>query len=220
MRLRMGAKKIRIVLAEDHHVVRAAVASFLSREEDFEVAAEVDDASTLLGRIDDVRPDVLVLDAHMPGHRVIDSARALHRVYPELRILVLSAYKRREYVVGLIEAGALGYVLKDDPPESLPQAVRAVFRGRRWLSPGVAEVLAKSAVRGVREELTEREGDVLRLMATGCRNDRIAETLGISEQTVKNHVRNIFGKLGVETRVEAVLYAISEGWVPGDAATG
>lgn len=220
MGLRMGAKKIRIVLAEDHHVVRAAVASFLSREEDFEVAAEVNDASTLLGTIDDVRPDVLLLDAHMPGHRVIDSARALRRVHPELRILVLSAYKRREYVVGLIEAGALGYVLKDDPPESLPQAVRAVHGGRRWLSPGVAEVLAKSAVRGLREELTEREGEVLRLMATGCRNDRIAQALGISEQTVKNHVRNIFGKLGVETRVEAVLYAISEGWVPGDAATG
>jgi DNA-binding NarL/FixJ family response regulator len=209
----MAAKKIRIVLAEDHHVVRAAVASFLAREPDFEVAAEVDEASKLLDALEASRPDVLVLDAHMPGHRVIDTARAIRSAHPSLRILVLSAYKRREYVVGLIEAGAFGYVLKDDPPESLLQAVRAVHGGRRWLSPGIAEVLAKSALRGPREELTGRESDVLRLMATGCRNERIAEALRISEQTVKNHVRNIFGKLGVDTRVEAVLYAIGEGLV-------
>lgn len=215
MGLGMGAAKIRIVLAEDHHVVRAAIASFLSRESDFEVAAEVDDASTLLNAIDTIRPDILILDAHMPGHRVIESARVLHRAHPRVRILVLSAYKRREYVVGLIEAGAYGYVLKDDPPESLSQAIRAVFEGRRWLSPGVAKVLVKSAVSVEREELTAREGEVLALMATGCRNDRIAKELRISVQTVKNHVRSIFGKLGVETRVEAVLYAISEGWVTG-----
>lgn len=213
----MGSKKeIRIVLAEDHHVVRAAVASFLSREPDFDVSAEVDDAAKLSAVVDALRPDILLLDAHMPGHRVIETARALRRAHPRLRILVLSAYKRREYVVGLIEAGASGYVLKDDPPESLPQAIRAVHEGRRWLSPSVAEVLSKSALSAGREALTAREGEVLRLMATGCRNDRIAKTLGISEQTVKNHVRNIFGKLDVETRVEAVLYAISEGWVGGD----
>jgi NarL family two-component system response regulator LiaR len=213
----MEPKKIRIVLAEDHHVVRAAVASFLAREPDFEIVAEVAEAEKLPSTLEATKPDVLVLDAHMPGHRVIETARAVRRAHPSVRILVLSAYKRREYVVGLIEAGAYGYVLKDDPPESLLGAVRAVFAKKRWLSPGIAEVLAKSALRGVREELTERESEVLRLMATGCRNERIAETLRISEQTVKNHIRNIFGKLGVETRVEAVLYAISEGLAGEDA---
>jgi DNA-binding NarL/FixJ family response regulator len=215
----MESKKIRIVLAEDHHVVRAAVASFLGREPDFAIVAEVDEAAKLPSTLAATRPDVLILDAHMPGHRVIETARAVRRDHPSVRILVLSAYKRREYVVGLIEVGAYGYVLKDDPPESLLGAVRAVFAGKRWLSPGIAEVLAKSALRGVREELTERESEVLRLMATGCRNERIAETLHISEQTVKNHIRNIFGKLGVETRVEAVLYALSEGLAGEDALT-
>jgi DNA-binding NarL/FixJ family response regulator len=215
----MESKKIRIVLAEDHHVVRAAVASFLGRELDFVIVAEVDEAAKLPSTLAATRPDVLILDAHMPGHRVIETARAVRRDHPSVRILVLSAYKRREYVVGLIEAGAYGYVLKDDPPESLLGAVRAVFAGKRWLSPGIAEVLAKSALRGVREELTERESEVLRLMATGCRNERIAESLRISEQTVKNHIRNIFGKLGVETRVEAVLYALSEGLAGEGALT-
>ena len=135
---------------------------------------------------------------------------------PAVRILVLSAYKRKEYVVGLLGAGAIGYVLKDDPPESLAQAVRAVFQGRPWLSPRVAQVLVRSASatdQAPRDELTEREVEVLRWMASGLKNDRIAETLCISEQTVKNHVRSIYSKLGVETRVEAVLYAIGHGWV-------
>ncbi len=209
-------KRIRIVLAEDHHVVRAAIASFLSREPDFEIVGEVADATELFATLEAARPDVLVLDAHMPGHRVIESARAIRLRHPQVRVLVLSAYKRKEYVVGLIEAGAAGYVLKDDPPDSVLQAIRSVHNRRRWLSPGVAEVLATSVVRHHRDELTERETEVLQLLARGYRNDRIARELDISEQTVKNHVRNIFGKLGVETRVEAALYAMSEGWAEGE----
>ncbi len=110
-------------------------------------------------------------------------------------------------------------MLKDDPPEALPAAVRAVRAGRQWLSPRVTELLVKSASDDERivEELTEREQEVLRLMSTGLRNEAIADILDITEQTVKNHVRSIFGKLGVETRVEAVLYAISQGWVSPDA---
>ena len=109
---------------------------------------------------------------------------------------------------------------RNDPSESLVQAVRAAAAGRRWLSPRAAEVLVNTAAQdgGLREDLTERETEVLRLMAKGLRNERIAERLRITEQTVKNHVRNIFGKLGVETRVEAVLYAIGQGWVEPEEA--
>ncbi len=216
--------KIRIVLAEDHHVVRAAIASLLAKEADIEVVGEVPEAMALVPRVEALKPDVLILDAHMPGHKVIESAHALRARHPNVRILVLSAYNRREYVVGMLGAGAAGYVLKDDPPEALAAAVRAVAGGKQWLSPRVTELLVRSAAnrdKRLVEELTDREAEVLRLMAAGYRNERIAEALSITEQTVKNHVRSIFGKLGVETRVEAVLWAIGQGWVsPEDAGTG
>ena len=206
--------RIRIVLAEDHHVVRAAIASLLAREADLEVVGEVAEATSLAATVESLEPDVLILDAHMPGHKVIESARALRAQHPEVRILVLSAYNRREYVMGMLGAGASGYVLKDDPPETLAAAVRAIAEGRQWLAPRVTQLLVRSAAaqEGLVEELTDREMEVLRLMAAGYRNERVAEALGVTEQTVKNHVRSIFGKLGVETRVEAVLFAIAQGW--------
>jgi DNA-binding NarL/FixJ family response regulator len=215
-------ERIRVLLAEDHHVVRAAIASLLGKEADLEIVGELSDASGLVEAVGTVKPDVVVLDAHMPGQKVIEAARELRVRHPNVGVLILSAYNRREYVLGMLGAGACGYVLKDDPPEALAAAVRAARAGRQWLSPRVTELLVKSAAgdeRKLVEELTEREQEVLRLMATGCRNERIADTLDITEQTVKNHVRAIFGKLGVETRVEAVLYAISQGWVSPDAAT-
>jgi two-component system, NarL family, response regulator LiaR len=212
--------KIRIVLAEDHHVVRAAVAALLANEPDIEIAGDLADATTLIGVVATLKPDVLILDAHMPGATVIDLMRTMRVQHPEVRVLVLSAYDRSEYVVGLLRAGASGYILKDDPAMVLVQAVHAVARGERWLSPRVTEVL----VRAVDEtadrssfSLTEREHAVLRLMVNGSRNDQIAAALSITEQTVKNHVRNIFRKLGVETRVEAVVYAIRQGLITDEA---
>ena len=124
---------------------------------------------------------------------------------------MLSAYDRREYVVGMVRAGVDGYLLKHNSPETLLRAVRAVAQGEEWISPRVAEILMK-AVRGYEEnpaeKLSKRESEVLQLMAAGYRNDEIALRLVITSQTVKNHVRKIFQKLGVETRVEAVLYAL------------
>jgi DNA-binding NarL/FixJ family response regulator len=207
-------KKIRIVLAEDHHVVRAAVATFLNKEADIEVVGEVGEAGDLLDRVQALQPDVLVLDAHMPGQKVTKAAQAIKTRYPNVRILVLSAYDRREYVVGLLRAGAAGYVLKDDPPDMLLRAVRAVIRGEEYVSPRVAQILVQS-VRGQDErpisKLTERELDVLRLMAAGHKNEEIAGLLFVTTQTVKNHISSIFRKLEVDSRVEAVLYAINEG---------
>lgn len=204
-------KQIRVLLADDHHVVRAAVASFLRKEPDIEVVGEVGEAARLLPLVDEIRPHVLLLDAHMPGQNVIRTARELCRQRPEVAILVLSAYDRREYVVGLLRAGASGYVLKDDTPEMLVRAVRSVAAGQEWLSPRVLNILMKS-VRGPSArpfaDLTKRERQVLQLMAHGSRNDEIADALVITRQTVKNHVRSIFSKLGVETRVDAVLFAI------------
>jgi DNA-binding NarL/FixJ family response regulator len=208
------SKKIRVVLAEDHHVVRTAFAALLAKEPDIEVVGEVSNTGDLLDRVAELRPDVLLLDAHMPGGRVITAAKKLRDQYPKVQILVLSAYERSEYIVGLVRAGAAGYVLKHDSSDMLVTAVRAVAQGEGWLSPRVADILVRS-VRNYDEKpdakLTEREVDVLRLMARGQRNDEIAEALFITNQTVKNHVRRIFRKLGVETRVDAVLYAIDQG---------
>ncbi len=215
-----SAQVIRIALAEDHHVVRTAVASLLSRHTEFEVVGEIaEGGSRLLEAMDRLEPDLLLLDAHMPGHDVIQDVNKLLKQHPDLKILVLSAYDRREYVLGLLKAGALGYVLKDDSSHMLLSAIRAVARGGEWVSPQVANVLLES-VRNQEQlpgaTLTPRELEVLQALASGAANSKIAEQLFITEQTVKNHVSNIFKKLGVETRVEAVLYAFRHGLASPD----
>ncbi|MCL4265235.1 MAG: response regulator transcription factor [Anaerolineae bacterium] len=210
---------INVVLAEDHHVVRAAVAEFLAKEPDIQVVGQVAEGGPILfDMISQLQPDVLVLDAHMPGHKVVESAQFLQAQHPEVHILVLSAYDRREYVEGLLRAGAVGYVLKDDLPESLLQAVRAAAKGQPWLSAKAAAALWKSARTidlTAELSLTPRELEVLQLMADGRRNEEIAAQLFLSIQTVKNHVRSIYSKLAVESRVEAVLYAQKMGIVSG-----
>jgi DNA-binding NarL/FixJ family response regulator len=214
-------KSIRILLAEDHHVIRHAVALLLARQGgQFDVVGEVaDGGAVLMEAVDTLEPDLLLLDAHMPGYDLISDVCVLRGSHPELRILILSAYARRGYVLGLLNAGALGYVHKGDSPEMLLNAIRAVSAGKNWVSPNVANVLLES-MRDQEEKpesiLTPRELDVLRAMATGVTNKEIGDTLFISEQTVKNHASNIFAKLGVETRVEAVLYALRHGLVQSD----
>ncbi len=207
---------IRIFLADDHAVVRGAVASFLARQPGLQVVGEVGVAGPPLEEaLVKHRPDVLLLDANMPGHpiSVIDTVRDLCSVHPTMRVVVLTAFNRREYVVGLVRSGAAGYVLKGDSPEMLLRAIQIVAEGGEWVSPSVANLLVEQ----VREDaapadlLSERERDVLRAMCRGLTNARIAEELFITEQTVKNHVSSIFNKLGVSTRVEAVLYAFNHG---------
>lgn len=210
-------EQIRVVLAEDHHVVLAAVAEFLDKEPDIQVVGQIAEGGPrLIELVERLQPDVLLLDAHMPGHKVIESAQLLRVRCPKVNVLVLSAYNRREYVEGLLKEGAVGYVLKDDSPETLPQAVRAAAKGQQWFSPKVTAMLVGSRRQEAELDspgLTPREMEVLRLMAMGYRNDQIAEELVISQQTVKNHIRHVYSKLEVESRVEAVLYAIKEGIV-------
>jgi DNA-binding NarL/FixJ family response regulator len=204
-------ERIKVVVAEDHHVVRTALTSLLSREEDLWVVGEAADGNNLMRVVEKVRPDVLLMDAQMPDHKPVEATHTLREQYPQVRIIVLSAYDLPEYVIGLLKAGVTGYVLKDDAADTLVQAIRAVADGEQWVSPQVAKILINS-VRNNRVnetvKLTRREKEVLQLMATGKTNGQIAQDLFISEQTVKNHISNLFRKLGVETRVDAVLYAI------------
>jgi DNA-binding NarL/FixJ family response regulator len=213
-------EKIRIVLAEDHHVVRTAIANLLAKESDMEVVGEISDGRSLSQAVAQLQCDVLLMDAQMPYHKPIAAVEQLCQQYPDVRILVLSAFSLPEYVVGLLKAGASGYVLKDDPADTLLRAIRMVAQGEEWVSPQATAILIESMrtePEDIQDKLTKRELDVLRLMARGRRNDDIAAELVVTNQTVKNHVTNIFRKLNVDTRVEAVLYALSSGLVSLDS---
>ncbi len=216
-------QKIRVILAEDHHLVRAAVAELLSKEPDIEIVGQVADGYELFGTVKMFQPDVLVLDAKMPGHKVIEATRTMKNDFPRIKTLLLSAHNRREYVVGVLREGAAGYVLKDDAPEMLAQAIRAVFQGKEWISPRVTPVLLRS-VRDENESrlnrLTKRETEALTHMARGLKNGEIAQRMVVSRQTVKNYVRAIFSKIEVTSRVEAVLYALKHGLVDEESGEG
>lgn len=203
---------IRLVVAEDHHVVRTALVGMINGEPDLEVVGEVADGLGLETAVSAHQPDLLLLDANMPHHRPIQSAQKLLQAQPALRILILSAYKQKEIVTGLLNAGAAGYVLKDDSHETLLQAIRTVAKGGRWVSPQVVDVLVASAVGPqTAVSLTPREQEVLKLLAEGLRNQEIAAELGVTHQSVRNYVQRIYRKLDVETRVEATLYALKAG---------
>lgn len=211
---------IRILLAEDHHVVRTAVASFLSQESDMCVVGEAPNAEELLKLLATTRPDVLLLDARMPGSRVTSLVGTIHRTYPTVAILILSAYQRREYVLGSLKKGAMGYVLKDDAPDMLVDAIRQVVsEGTPYVSPRVAGVLTHAlqdeSVDPV-EQLSPREYDVLMLMPYGLSNEQIAARLNLEKQTVKNYTRSMFRKLGVSSRLEAALFAYRHGLADPD----
>lgn len=207
-----GQGTITVVIAEDHHVMRAALHMWLSREPDLEVVGEVAEGSSLVATVEELRPDVLLMDARMPNHDPIKATEMVRKRCPEVKIVVLSAHPTPYYVVGLLKAGVSGYVLKDDARDALLLALRKVANDEEWVSPRVAGILIESVTENGRSNtagLTDRELEVLALVAHGYRNERIAEELVISEHTVRNHIHSIFHKLDVQTRVEAVLFAIS-----------
>ncbi|MEM7119267.1 MAG: response regulator transcription factor [Chloroflexota bacterium] len=209
---------IRLVVAEDHHVVRTALVGLLNAEPDLAVVGEAADGTAVFHRVASCQPDLLLLDANMPQHQPVQNTQALLQAHPQLRILILSAYKQKEIVTGLLNAGAAGYVLKDDSHETLLQAVRTVASGGRWVSPQVVDVLVAQATQpNLTVDLTPREREVLKLLAEGQRNQEIAETLGVTHQSVRNYVQRVYRKIGVETRVEATLFALKRGIAKVDA---
>lgn len=211
------AKPILILIADDHPVVRAGIVSMLNREPDIRVIAETGEGGQVERLTARMAPDVLVLDVNMPGLDPVASTRLLTEQRPDLRILILTAYDDEAHVTGLLTAGAIGYMLKDEALDTLVEAIRAVSRGELWLSQRIAGRLARKAIAPARpaaaEPLTPREREVLRLLALGLNNHEIAEQLFITKRTVQNHVSNIYGKLSLDSRAEAVLYAIRYGIV-------
>ena len=213
---------IRVALVDDQAIVRAGLARILSPADGFEVVAECADGSEAVERLPEVRPDVVLMDIRMPR---LDGIAATAQLRDTAAILVLTTFGEDEVLWGAVEAGAAGFVLKDSSAEDLIAAVRAVAGGAAWFDPGVAprvleryrRVVAPATRDAARLELlTEREHDVLRLMARGATNAEIAAALHVAEATVKTHVGSIFMKLDVRDRAAAIVFAYDHGVVkPG-----
>ena len=218
-------KTIRVILADDHAVVRKGIREFLEEEGDIKVVAEAATGSEAVALTLEHHPDMTVLDIQMPELTGVEAARRIKAKAPDVRVLVLTAYDDDPYIFAMLQAGASGYVLKNAPSEELVRAVRAVARGESALDPAVtAKVMGQLATgkpagaQQAVEGLTERELEVLRLAAKGHTNRAIGRALSISDRTVQGHLANIFGKLGVGTRTEAVLLAVKQGWLTLDEA--
>lgn len=210
---------IRLMLAEDHLLVREGTREMLDREDDMEVIAEAGDGEEAVRLADEHEPDVVVMDIAMPKLNGIEATREIKKAHPDVAVLVLTAYDDDEYIFALLEAGAAGYLLKDVSTGDLVEAIRAVQAGESMLHPTIARKVINRFSRhseeeraGVpAEELTEREIEVLQLAGRGITNREIADRLSISHRTVQAHLSHIFSKLGVGSRTEAVVVALRKG---------
>lgn len=214
------AGKIRVILADDHAVVRKGIREFLEAEDDIVVVAEATDGSEALDLVVRHEPDVAVLDVQMPGVGGIEATRRIKAERPGVRVLILTAYDEDPYIFALLQAGASGYILKTAGSRELAEAVRAVHRGEPALDPSVARKVVQQLTSGrpsgaqeAVEALTERELEVLRLAAEGMTNKGIGQALDISDRTVQGHLANIYGKLDAGSRTEAVTKALKLGWI-------
>jgi DNA-binding NarL/FixJ family response regulator len=216
----MSGQEIRVLLADDHAVVRAGIRQFLEHAGDIKVIAEAENGLQAQRFIEQYMPDVAVLDIQMPEATGIEVTRWVRSHHREVGVLVLTAYDDDPYILAVLQAGANGYVLKTASPLEIMQAVRDVHAGKSALDPKVTEKvmaqLVESRAAPPVEELTERELEVLKLVGQGDTNKAIGAQLGISDRTVQGHLARIFNKLQASSRTEAVMRAVSLGWLPPD----
>ena len=210
---------IRILLVDDHDMVLQGLRLFLKYDPELEVVGEAADGAQALSKARELRPDVVLMDLLMPGMDGITATAMIRRELPDTEVLALTSVLEDASVVGAVRAGAIGYLLKDTKAEALCQAIRAAAAGQVQLTPKAAARLMQAiSAPESPEALTERETEVLRLLAQGQSNKQIARHLNNTEQTIKSHVSRILSKLGVESRTQATLYAIRTGLVsPGSA---
>ncbi len=213
--------RIRVIIAEDHAVVREGTRELLEREEDIEVVGEAANGAEAVALAGELNPDVAILDISMPVMTGIEATAKIKAIRPSTAVLILTQYDYDQYVFALLAAGAAGYLLKDVPAADLVRAVRSVYAGEPVLHPTIAKkVLARFAPKegpapqqalDASAHLTDREREVLRLAASGMGNARIGEHLSVSMRTVQAHLTNIFNKLGVGSRTEAVIACLRRG---------
>jgi len=212
------SNKIRVFITDDHRIVRKGIRMLLDTEPDFEVVGEAANGVEALTKIAALQPDVVLMDLEMPSMDGVEAITRLVDTKSEARILVLTSFATEEKVFPAIKAGALGYLLKDSGPDDLIQAVRDVYNGQSWLHPKIARMLLQELREPPQklpenspDPLTERELDVLKLIARGLSNQEIAAKLVVSNPTVYSHVSNILSKLHLASRTQAALYALREG---------
>jgi DNA-binding NarL/FixJ family response regulator len=211
-------ESIKILIADDHPVVREGLIAMLSREADFEVVGEAKDGREAVNKAQELRPDVVLMDLRMPEVDGVEAMRQIRSTMPGIKFIILTTYSDDDYIFSGIEAGARAYLLKDAPREDLFKAIRSVYRGESLIQPVVASKLLDRFSQLSRrtpsgEELSERELEVLCLMAKGAANKEISAELSIAQSTVKTHITNIFQKLGVNDRTEAVTQALKRGLI-------
>ena len=205
---------IRVLVVDDHSVVRQGLRMFLGLDSELEVVGEAVDGAEAVRMVQQLHPDVVLMDILMPVMDGITATSAIRREFPETEVLALTSVLEDASVVGAVGAGAIGYLLKDTDAEALCRAIKAAADGQVQLTPKAAARLMQSLrANESPEELTEREKEVLRLIAQGQSNKQIAHQLVIAEKTVRTHVSNILGKLGGQSRTQATLYAIRTGLV-------
>ncbi|MGB8984358.1 MAG: response regulator transcription factor [Anaerolineales bacterium] len=203
---------IKVLLVDDHTVVRSGLSKFLMVNKDLKLVGEAADGAEAVQLVSLRKPDVVLMDLMMPGMDGITATREIHKKHPEVRVIALTSFAEQNMVQGALQAGAVGYLQKNVTAKELGNAIRSACAGRMTLSPEAAQALAQSVAQPQipGEQLTERERDVLKCMVEGLNNNEIAERLVVSLGTVKFHISNIFHKLGVDSRVEAVKLALEQ----------
>ena len=210
---------IRILIVDDHSVVRQGLRMFLSRDEELEIIGEAENGAQAVSMATELRPDVILMDMLMPVMDGIEATGTIRKTMPDTEVIALTSVLEDAAIVGAIKAGAIGYLLKDTQAAELRRAIKAAAAGQVQLSPqAAARLMREVRAPDAPEQLTERETDVLKLLARGKANKEIAQELVIGEQTVKTHVSNILTKLGVQSRTQAALYAAQKGIVTLEAS--
>lgn len=219
-------KVIKIAVVEDHMITRQGICRLLSDDPGLKMVGEAGDGLEAIRMVNEVRPDVVLMDIALPKMNGIEATLKIKQLHPEIAVLVLSAYDDDEYLFGLLDAGAAGYLLKRTNDQELVRAIKAVYRGESVLDPslirkvieryrGQKEVTQSS---GQPKGLTARQKEVVKLAANGLTNKAIAEQLGVSNRTIESELRTVFNKLGVGSRTEAVIKAVQKGWLSISAA--
>lgn len=216
-------ERIKVLIADDHRVVREGLAAILKTKENIVVVGEAQDGQEAVQKASSLMPDVILMDVSMPRMNGVEATRQIKRESPHVGIIALTMYDEQQYIFDLVRAGATGYLLKDTDSAQIVAAIRAVYRGESLIHPSVAsKILAEFSLLAqkkgkkpswVEHDLSEREITVLKLVAEGKTNKEIANALDLSEKTVKNHVRNIFHKLQVYDRTQAAILAIRKGLI-------